>query len=43
MGASGDFGDDPTVGGKDVYLGDDDITKNMAAVLDDGGGSFVAG
>lgn len=42
MGAGGDFGNDTTVSGMDVDLGNNDIRQNMDAVLNNGGGSLVA-
>ena len=42
VGTSGDLWNNAAVGFKDVNLGDDDIAQNLPAVLNNGGGSFVA-
>lgn len=42
MGASGDFGDDSTIGLKEVDLGNDDITFDLVSVDDNGRSGFVA-
>ena len=41
VGAGGYLGDDATVEGVEVDLGNDDVGKNLGAVFDDGGGGFV--
>lgn len=43
MRASGNFGDDTAVFSKNIYLRNDDVTKNMSTVFDDGDSGFVAG
>lgn len=42
MGAGGNFGDDAAVGFEDVDLRDDDVAQNGTAVLNNGGGGFIA-
>ena len=41
MGASGDFGNNATVGGMNIDLRDDDVGKNAVAIFDDGRCGFV--
>ena len=43
MATGGNFGNDATVGGMDVDLRDDNIREDGLAILNNGGGSFVAG
>lgn len=42
MRAGGDFWDDASVFGKNIDLGDNDITQNFSTVLYNRGGGFVA-
>lgn len=41
MRAGGNLGNDATVGSENIDLGEDDTTKNMDAVFDDGDGGFI--
>ena len=41
--AGGDFRDDASVSSKNVDLGDNDVTKNMDAIFNDGSSGFVTG
>ena len=41
MGAGGDFGNDTTIFGKDVDLGNYDVAQNTNAVFDNGGSGFI--
>lgn len=52
VGASGDFGNDTSVGSKNINLRNDDVAEDLgggvriggaAKIADDGSGSFVAG
>src|SRR3954469_23789211 len=43
VGAAGDFWDDAAVDGVEMGLRGNDVAEDRAAVLDDGGGGFVAG
>lgn len=43
VGAGGDFGDDASVSSKNVDLRDNDITKNMNAIFNDGSSGFITG
>ena len=41
MRAGGNFGNDATIFGMDIDLGDDDVRQNMNAIFDNGGSGFV--
>ena len=43
MRAGGDFWDDATVFGVNIYLRNNDVRQNMSAIFDNGGSGFITG